>query len=348
MRPAPGRFYNSPLLPSPTLHPLPNLLESTPGAVPLMAPDMAQVDALIRARLTSDVALVNQISSYIIGAGGKRIRPQLVLLFSSALGFVGPERLELAAIVEFIHTATLLHDDVIDQSALRRGRATANSNWGNAPTVLVGDFLYSRAFQLMASLDRMDIIRALADATNVIAAGEVQQLAQIGNSALTEAQYMDVIRGKTAVLFEAAAHTAALLADCTPDRVAAMRSYGLNLGMAYQLIDDVLDYDGNAAAMGKNVGDDLAEGKMTLPLIRTMTHGQPCDAQLIKDAIAAHSLDRLDEVVCAVRRSGALEYTRALAVSHAEAAIAALAIMPAQPARDSLVEIARFSFERTN
>lgn len=310
--------------------------------------DFAALNALIPRLLTSDVDLVEEIGRYVVESGGKRLRPLIVLLGSRCCGYQGDRNVELAAIIELLHTATLLHDDVIDQSALRRGRATANSNWGNAPTVLVGDFLYSRAFQLMASLERMDIIRALADATNVIAAGEVQQLSQVGNASLTEAQYMDVIRGKTAVLFEAAAHTAALLADCAPAQVAALRSYGLNLGMAYQLIDDVLDYEGNASEMGKNVGDDLAEGKMTLPLIFTITHGQACDAQLIKDAIAAHARDRLDEVVWSVRRSGALDYTREHAIKHARIAMDALAVLPSHPARDSLDAIARFSFERSN
>ena len=310
--------------------------------------DFAALNDLIPRLLASDVDLVEEIGRYVVESGGKRLRPLIVLLGSRCCGYAGERNVELAAVIELLHTATLLHDDVIDQSALRRGRATANATWGNAPTVLVGDFLYSRAFQLMASLARMDIIQALADATNVIAAGEVQQLAQIGNAALTEDEYMDVIRGKTAVLFEAASHTAALLADCAPAQVSAMRSYGMNLGMAYQLIDDVLDYEGSAAAMGKNVGDDLIEGKMTLPLIRTLSHGQARDAQLIRDAIAAHSLDRLDEVLCAVRRSGALAYTRAHAVGHADAALAALAHLPQHPARDSLMAIAKFSYERTN
>ena len=310
--------------------------------------DFSALNTLIPKLLTSDVDLVEEIGRYVVESGGKRLRPLIVLLSARCCGYTGQRHIELAAVIELLHTATLLHDDVIDESALRRGRATANSNWGNAPTVLVGDFLYSRAFQLMASLERMDIIHALADATNVIAAGEVQQLAQVGNAALSERQYMDVIRGKTAVLFEAAAHTAALLADSLPAQVHAMRSYGVNLGMAYQLIDDVLDYEGDALTMGKNVGDDLAEGKMTLPLIYTITHGQACDAQLIKDAIAARQREGLSEVVCAVRRSGALDYTRAQAVNHAQQAIEALNVMPQHAARDSLMAIAKFSFERSN
>lgn len=310
--------------------------------------DFAALNALIPRLLTSDVGLVEEIGRYVVESGGKRLRPLIVLLSARSCGYLGAQHVDLAAIIELLHTATLLHDDVIDQSALRRGRATANASWGNAPTVLVGDFLYSRAFQLMVSLERMDIIHALAEATNIIAAGEVQQLAEVGNAALSEQQYMDVIRGKTAVLFEAASHTAALLAQVPAVQVAAMRAYGMNLGMAYQLIDDVLDYEGNTAALGKNVGDDLAEGKMTLPLIRTLTHGSATDAQLIRDAVSARARERLDEVICAVQRSGALAYTRAQAVHHADAAMQALAVMPAHVARDNLTSIAQFAISRTS
>ena len=347
MRPAPGRFYNSPLLPSPTLHPLPNLLESTPGAAPLMAPDMAQVDALIRARLTSDVALVNQISSYIIGAGGKRIRPQLVLLFSSALGFVGPERLELAAIVEFIHTATLLHDDVVDESGLRRGRQTANALFGNAASVLVGDFLYSRAFQMMVSLNRIRVLDVLADATNVIAEGEVLQLMNMHDPDLAVEQYLRVIRFKTAKLFEASARLGAVLGAADTAVEEACADYGRSVGTAFQLVDDLLDYEGATAKLGKNVGDDLREGKPTLPLLVAMERANLAERALIRHAIEHGEVARLADIVEIVRRTGALDATRKAARDEAARASASLAVLPASPAREALLELCVRSVERS-
>ena len=238
-----------------------------------MADDFDAVNALIPRRLTSDVDLVEEIGRHIIDSGGKRLRPLLVLLSARCLGYNGTDHIKLAAIIEFLHTATLLHDDVVDRSDLRRGRATANHLWGNAPSVLVGDFLYSRAFQLMVELGRIDIISILSDATNVIAEGEVQQLANIGKADVSEAAYFDVIRAKTAMLFQAASQTAAVLVTRDEAHVTALRDYGLTLGLAYQLVDDWLDYAGDPAVMGKNAGDDLAEGKLTLPLIHTLRHG---------------------------------------------------------------------------
>ena len=241
----------------------------------LAASDFAQVNALIPTQLASEVALVEQIGAYIVNSGGKRLRPLIVLLTARCCGYDASEHIRLAAIIEFLHTATLLHDDVVDGSHLRRGRATANVTWGNAPSVLVGDFLYSRAFQLMVDLDNMDVMAIVADATNVIAEGEVLQLDHIGNAAYEESDYMEVILRKTALLFQAAAHTAAVLATRDAETIQAMRTYGRDFGLAYQLVDDWLDYEGDSDVMGKNIGDDLAEGKATLPLIRTMKFGSP-------------------------------------------------------------------------
>ena len=262
-----------------------------------MAAEMQAVDEVIRRRLTSEVALVDQIANYIIGAGGKRIRPRLVLLFSRALSFDGPSRFELAAIIEFIHTATLLHDDVVDESALRRGRATANALFGNAASVLVGDFLYSRAFQLMVEVGRMRVLDVLADATNVIAEGEVLQLMNMHDADLAVEDYLRVIRYKTAKLFEASARLGAVIADAPREIEDACANFGRALGTAFQLIDDLLDYEGDPAALGKNVGDDLREGKPTLPLLFAMAHGTPDESQLIRQAIEQGEVERLGEIV---------------------------------------------------
>lgn len=315
------------------------------AGVDVAAADMDAVDAVIRERLRSDVVLVDQIAQYIVGAGGKRIRPRLVLLFAAALGFDGPERHTLAAVVEFIHTATLLHDDVVDRSQLRRGRATANATWGNAPSVLVGDFLYSRAFQLMVGLGSMEIMAILSDATNTIAEGEVMQLANVGNADLTEAAYREVIRCKTALLFQAAAHTAGVLAG-PPPQADALKRYGLHFGLAYQLLDDWLDYAGDAALMGKNVGDDLAEGKMTLPLIIALRGANPADAAIIRRAVTLRAADAQSQVIDIVARSGALEATRAAAVRESECALAALTHLPAGQYRDALEGLARHCLTR--
>lgn len=310
--------------------------------------DMREVDAVIQRRLASDVALVNQIAHYIVGAGGKRMRPKLVLMFARALGFEGRERFELAATVEFIHTATLLHDDVVDESALRRGRQTANAMFGNAASVLVGDFLYSRAFQMMVSVDRMRVLDVLADATNVIAEGEVLQLMNMHDADLEIDDYLRVIRLKTAKLFEASARLGAVLADAPPDIEAACASYGRAIGTAFQLVDDLLDYEGDASQLGKNVGDDLREGKPTLPLLAAMQRGTEQERELIRHAIEHGEVERLREIVEIVRRTGALDVTREAARHEAMLARQALDALPATPAREALLEFCVQSVERSS
>ena len=308
---------------------------------------MLQVDALIRERLSSRVALIDQISHYIINAGGKRIRPRLVLLFAEAFGFHGPERLELAAIVEFIHTATLLHDDVVDESALRRGRATANATFGNAASVLVGDFLYSRAFQMMVSIGRMRVLEVLADATNVIAEGEVLQLMNMHDPDLAVEAYLQVIRYKTAKLFEASARLGAVLGGADPALEERCADFGRSLGTAFQLVDDLLDYEGDSHALGKNVGDDLREGKPTLPLLVAMERGSDAERGLIRHAIEQGEVQRLAEIVEIVRRTGALDATRAAAQLEAEKARDCLAALPESPARKALLELCLRSVHRS-
>jgi octaprenyl-diphosphate synthase len=323
----------------------------TPAA-PLIADPtdsaMLRVDAVIRERLASRVALIDQISHYIINAGGKRIRPRLVLLFSEALGFEGPERYELAAIVEFIHTATLLHDDVVDESALRRGRATANAMFGNAASVLVGDFLYSRAFQMMVGVNRMRVLDVLADATNVIAEGEVLQLMNMHDPDLAVADYLQVIRFKTAKLFEASARLGAVLANANPQVEEACASYGRSLGTAFQLVDDLLDYEGKAAELGKNVGDDLREGKTTLPLLLAMERGSEAERAMIRRAIEEGELHKLADILDVVRRTGALQGTRAAAQQEAEAARDVLAALPPSRAKDALLDLCVRSVHRSS
>jgi octaprenyl-diphosphate synthase len=314
----------------------------------LVADDFDAVNALIPRRLTSDVDLVEEIGRHIIDSGGKRLRPLLVLLSARCLGYNGTDHVKLAAIIEFLHTATLLHDDVVDRSDLRRGRATANHLWGNAPSVLVGDFLYSRAFQLMVELGRIDIISILSDATNVIAEGEVQQLANIGKAEISETDYFTVIRAKTAMLFQAASQTAAVLASSDEAQIAALRDYGLTLGLAYQLVDDWLDYAGDPAVMGKNVGDDLAEGKLTLPLIHTLGHGSSSDREIVRKAIETRSSAALPDVIVAVKRCGALDRTRRDAEVQAQRAIELLGVLPHGKYRDALAELARFCVSRLN
>ena len=311
-----------------------------------VAPDFAALNSLIPCELTSDVDMVEQIGRYIVESGGKRLRPLIVLLSARACGFLGDAHIKLAAIIEFLHTATLLHDDVVDRSDLRRGRATANALWGNAPSVLVGDFLYSRAFQMMVQIGNAEVMRILADATNVIAEGEVLQLAHIGDADTTEAQYMNVIRSKTAMLFEASSHVGAAIASDDPHTVQALRAYGLHLGLAYQLIDDYLDYAGDSATMGKNVGDDLAEGKVTLPLIHTIKHGSADDARLVREALTERKAGCLDSVCGAVRRSGALDYTYAAAARETDNALAALGTVPAGAYRDALEGVATLAAAR--
>jgi len=301
---------------------------------------MAEVDRVIAQRLDSGVPLVGTVSQYIISAGGKRIRPALLLLMAGAIGYTGAQRHNLAAVVEFIHTATLLHDDVVDESTLRRGRATANESFGNPASVLVGDFLYSRAFQMMVDAGDMRVMEVLAEATNVIAEGEVLQLMNMHDASLDEDGYLRVIRSKTAKLFEASTRLAAILAQSSLQVEAACAEYGQALGTAFQVIDDVLDYDGDAAELGKNLGDDLREGKSTLPLIIAMQRGSPGQRQTIQRAIEHGEMNALADIVDIVRTTGALDATRVAASDEAERAIAALALLPTGPYRDALHDLA--------
>jgi octaprenyl-diphosphate synthase len=344
-------FYNHPVHAAPDLtadHGLTAAPGSAEGEPDLVAADMAEVDAVIRLRLTSDVALVNQIANYIINAGGKRIRPRLVLLFSRALGFKGPERFTLAAIVEFIHTATLLHDDVVDESSLRRGRDTANALFGNAASVLVGDFLYSRAFQMMVSLERMRVLDVLADATNVIAEGEVLQLMNMHDPDLAVGDYLRVIRFKTAKLFEASARLGAVLAGASTAMEEDCAAYGRSLGTAFQLIDDLLDYEGDTSALGKNVGDDLREGKPTLPLLIAMERTAGVERDLIRRAIIHGEVERLREIVQIVRRTGAIDATRDAARTEADKARSALASLPDSAEQRALLDLTIRSVDRSS
>jgi octaprenyl-diphosphate synthase len=335
-------FYNRAVPSSPTR------IAPTLSAVSLMTAEMHEVDAVIQRRLASDVALINQIAHYIISAGGKRIRPMLVLLFANALGFRGPERFELAATVEFIHTATLLHDDVVDESALRRGRETANALFGNAASVLVGDFVYSRAFQMMVSVNRMRVLEVLADATNVIAEGEVLQLMNMHDPDLAVEDYLRVIRFKTAKLFEASARLGAVLAEASHDVEESCAGYGRSLGTAFQLVDDLLDYEGATSQLGKNVGDDLREGKPTLPLLLAMERGSLHERDLIRHAIEHGEVARLGEIVEIVRRTGAIEATRDAARAEADKAHESLRLLPASTYREALLELSVRSVDRSS
>ncbi|WP_332815281.1 polyprenyl synthetase family protein [Ramlibacter sp.] len=309
---------------------------------------MLEVDAVIARRLDSGVPLVGQVSRYIISAGGKRLRPALLLLVSAALDCRGPQRSNLAAVVEFIHTATLLHDDVVDESTLRRGRATANESFGNPASVLVGDFLYSRAFQMMLEAGDMRVMAILADATNVIAEGEVLQLMNMHDASLDEAAYLRVIRSKTAKLFEASARLGAVLAGAGADLEEASAEYGQALGTAFQVIDDVLDYDGDTHEMGKNLGDDLREGKATLPLIAAMERGTPRQSELIRHAIENGATRELDAIIAVVRETGALDVTRAAAAAEARRAIACAQRLPRNDYSEGLVQLAAQLLERRN
>lgn len=313
-----------------------------------IAADMDAVNTVIRQRLHSEVALVNQIAEYIISAGGKRIRPVLVLLVANAFGYRGAAHHELAAVVEFIHTATLLHDDVVDESSMRRGRQTANALFGNAASVLVGDFLYSRSFQMMVSLDNMRVMRILSDATNVIAEGEVLQLLNMHDPDVSEQSYLKVIRSKTAKLFEAAAELGALVAGATDAEIDACGEYGRSLGTAFQLIDDVLDYAGDADEIGKNVGDDLREGKPTLPLIYLMEHGTDEQRALVRSCIENGDEQHFDAVLSAITNSGALAYTREQAQVAAQRALDAIAGLPENRYKDALVQLCKFAVDRNH
>jgi octaprenyl-diphosphate synthase len=312
----------------------------------LVAADMGEVDALIRARLASDVVLNNQIAEHVVAAGGKRLRPMLHLLAARAAGYGGREHLQLAAVIEFIHTATLLHDDVVDESDLRRGRKTANALWGNAASVLVGDFLYSRSFQLMVELERMAVMRILADTTNAIAEGEVLQLLHVHNPDTDEGAYLRVIERKTAVLFGAATRLGAVLADAGPAVERALADYGLNLGYAFQIADDVLDYTADADALGKNLGDDLAEGKATLPVIHAMQHGDAATRARIRRAIEDGDVDAMPDIVAAIRQCGSLAYSERRAREYADAALAALAPLAPNPQLEALRALALYAVDR--
>lgn len=322
--------------------------ENSSAALELVAPDMAQVDRVIAQRLNSGVPLVGDVARYIISAGGKRLRPVLLLLTCGALGYTGNQRYNLAAVVEFIHTATLLHDDVVDESTLRRGRPTANENFGNPASVLVGDFLYSRAFQMMVDANNMRVMQTLADATNVIAEGEVLQLMNMHDASLDEEGYLRVIRSKTAKLFEASARLGAILAGSPLATEAACAEYGQALGTAFQVIDDVLDYDGNASEMGKNLGDDLREGKATLPLILAMQRGNAHQSQTVREAIETGSVDRLNDIVTIVRETGALEATRTAAATEAQRAVDAAMQLPANTHRQAMIGLASQLLNRRN
>ncbi|GAA6120235.1 octaprenyl diphosphate synthase [Acidovorax sp. FG27] len=307
---------------------------------------MLQVDEVIAQRLDSSVPLVGQVARYIISAGGKRLRPALLLLACGALGYQGAQRFNIAAVIEFIHTATLLHDDVVDESTLRRGRPTANESFGNPASVLVGDFLHSRAFQMMVDADDMRIMQILSEATNVIAEGEVQQLMNTHDASLSEAGYLQVIRSKTAKLFEASTRLAAVLAGSPAAVEDACADYGQALGTAFQVIDDVLDYDGDASEMGKNLGDDLREGKVTLPLIIAMQRGSDAQRQLIRDAIEAGATDELASVIAIVKETGALDATREAAAAQARLALDAAAQLPDNAHTAALRELASQLLER--
>lgn len=337
--------------------------DTTDPVLALIAHDMTCVDAVIARRLASDAPLIGQISEYIISAGGKRLRPALLLLTSGALGYMLPHKHQLAAVVEFIHTATLLHDDVVDESTLRRGRPTANESFGNPASVLVGDFLYSRAFQMMVEFNSMRVMSILAEATNVIAEGEVLQLMNLHDASLDEAAYLRVIRSKTAKLFEASARLGAVLAGSEPEVEQACANYGQAMGTAFQLIDDVLDYAGDVSTMGKNLGDDLLEGKVTLPLIVALQRANPSEAQLIRQTIekpdVAHigkvdfsfetrsSEQKLQAVVDIIVRTGAIQATCALANTESQRAIASLNMLPDSPYKHALTTLSQQSLLRT-
>ena len=314
----------------------------------LVGDDLHEVDRVIRKRLSSDVVLINQVAEYIIGAGGKRLRPLVVVAVARACGIQDRRHCEAAAVIEFIHTATLLHDDVVDGSKLRRGRDTANEVWGNEASVLVGDYVYSRSFEMMVSLQSMRIMDVMASATNRIAEGEVLQLLNAHDPDTTEARYFEVIYRKTAKLFESGAQIAAILAGSSPNVEAAMARYGKHLGTAFQLIDDVLDYRSDAAELGKNLGDDLAEGKPTLPLIYALKHGSSAQQQTIRSSIEAGSIEALAEITAAIESTGGLAYTARLARQEASLAIEALGELPDSAYKHALRELADFAVDRTH
>lgn len=313
----------------------------------LASNDMNAVNQLIFSQLESDVALINQLGMYIVNAGGKRMRPLLTVLAARAMGYSGDKHLCLAAIIEFIHTATLLHDDVVDESSLRRGRETANAMFGNSASVLVGDFLYTRSFQMMVTLDDMSIMKVLSNATNVIAEGEVLQLMNCNDPDTSVESYLQVIYCKTAKLFEAATRLAAVVTEQDDNMIKAMTSYGMHLGTAFQLVDDLLDYTADPDDMGKNVGDDLAEGKPTLPLLHAMHNGNEAQSKMIREAIElGNGIDHLDDVLLAMRETGALDFTQKMAEQEAEKAVAALSILNDSQYKQALIALAHLAVNR--
>jgi len=314
----------------------------------LCAPDMAKVDEFIRESLFSDVVLINQIASYIVSGGGKRLRPMLLILSARACGYEGDRHIPLAAIIEFIHTATLLHDDVVDESDIRRGKETAHAVWGNAASVLVGDFLYSRSFQMMVGIDSMRVMQIMADATNTIAEGEVLQLLNLGNPQVSESSYFQVIENKTAKLFEAACRLGAILTESTPEIEAGLARFGNQLGLAFQIADDVLDYTGDIDAMGKNIGDDLAEGKPTLPFIHARAATSEHEKAIIDQALRTGGHDQLQKVLELIRSTGALETSMETARLQAESALQGISELPDSKWRAALRELAHYSYRRNS
>lgn len=309
--------------------------------------DFTAVNQLILDSLSSHVPLVEEISEYLIDAGGKRLRPLLVLLAAKSVGYNEKQHIPLAAIIEFLHTAMLLHDDVVDASELRRGRKTVNATWGNPASVLVGDFLHSRAFEMMVEIGNLRVMEILSHATNTIAEGEVQQLTNIRNVNITEQEYMQVISRKTAMLFEAASHSAAELSGATEQQVQALKNYGLHIGQSFQLVDDVLDYQGDTEDLGKNVGDDLAEGKMTLPLIVARARGNAEQANFVEQAILNGSVENLDDMVTVVTETGGLQYTKDLALQQTQAAIECVEALPDSEFKSAMQSLAEFSTSRS-
>ncbi|MDF1588662.1 MAG: octaprenyl diphosphate synthase [Gammaproteobacteria bacterium] len=313
----------------------------------LIKEDMSFVDAMIQSRLQSDVVLINQLGYYIINSGGKRLRPALAILCARACGYQGTQHLNLATIIEFIHTATLLHDDVVDNSELRRGRETANNLWGNEASVLVGDFLYTRSFEMMVEMESMRLMKILSHTTNVIAEGEVLQLLNCHDAGTTEERYLEVIHHKTAKLFEAAGQLGAVISHSGPEIEQAMANYAMHLGSAFQLVDDLLDYSESSDTIGKNIGDDLAEGKPTLPLIYAMKHGSKGQAQIIREAIEHGQRDKIDEIITVIHETGAIDYTSRAAQNEVEQAKAALSIIVDSDYKHALISLAEFSINRT-
>lgn len=313
----------------------------------LVADDMQQVDQKVVTRLSSDVVLINQLGAYIINSGGKRLRPLLALLSARACGYTGETHIQVAAIIEFIHTATLLHDDVVDASKMRRGRKTANAIWGNEASVLVGDFLYSRAFQMMVEIDQMRVMDILAETTNTIAEGEVMQLMNCHEPDISEANYIEVIRSKTAKLFEAATRLGAVLSGKNEAVESCLARYGMHLGTAFQLIDDALDYSSSSEDIGKNIGDDLSEGKTTLPLIHAIRQGSKEQAQIIRDVVREGGLARIDEVMGIIESTQSIAYTHQLAQEEANKAIECLVCLADSPYREAMIELANFAVDRT-